>query len=213
MGYRLSFRPETSRWLLDKFAMGKANYWFAFFADFATAMFFLTWEVTVKGRHVPGAALGFGAGFVLWGLTEYVFHRWVYHQPEGIFGTGHTRHHTQAEVLIAMPWFMTTLTMLALWLFCSCVVNIPYFSCILAGWLVGFVWYSVVHHSHHHWSLRNPWIRRLKAYHRVHHHFPGCNYGVTMRMWDWVFGTVYRKAAPVSERVERVEAEAVLADA
>ena len=60
MEQRFVTTSDTRGWLLDKFAMGTANYWFAFFADFATAMFFLTWEVTVKGRHFPGAALGFG---------------------------------------------------------------------------------------------------------------------------------------------------------
>jgi sterol desaturase/sphingolipid hydroxylase (fatty acid hydroxylase superfamily) len=30
----------------------------------------------------------------------------------------------------------------------------------------------------------------------VHHHFPDHNYGVTMRFWDIVFGTVYRKPLP-----------------
>ncbi len=180
--------------------MGTANYWFAFFADFATAMFFLYWEVAIHHGN-PLVTVGmFGVGFVLWGLTEYVFHRWVYHQPKGIFGDGHRIHHTQAEVLIAMPWFMTTLTMFALWQLIGKKLGLPYFSSVLAGWLVGFVWYSLVHHSHHHWNIRSSWIRRLKAYHRVHHHFPNHNYGVTMRMWDFVFRTQYQKTVPGQTR-------------
>jgi 4-hydroxysphinganine ceramide fatty acyl 2-hydroxylase len=186
---------DTKGWLLDKFAMGTANYWFAFFADFATAMFFLGWEMGFLGRHFTGTAAAFFSGYLAWTLTEYVFHRWVYHQPNGIFGVGHNIHHAEAQVLIAMPWFMTTLTMFGLWQFFSRYLGIPYFSSVLAGWLVGFVWYSLVHHSHHHWNLRNGWIRRLKAYHRVHHQFPGFNYGVTLRFWDVIFRTSYRKSA------------------
>ena len=135
-------------------------------------------------------------GYLSWTLTEYIFHRWVYHQPQGIFGAGHSIHHTEAQVLIAMPWFMTTLTMFGLWQLISRYLGVPYFSSILAGWLVGFVWYSLVHHSHHHWTLRNGWIRKLKAYHRVHHHFPDYNFGVSMRYWDSIFGTKYRKPVP-----------------
>ncbi|HKP95425.1 MAG TPA: sterol desaturase family protein [Fibrobacteria bacterium] len=201
--------------------MGTANYWFAFIADFATALFFLAWDVTVKGYHPFWAATAFAAGFVIWGLTEYVFHRWVYHQAEGIFGAGHNIHHAEAQVLIAMPWFMTTLTMFGLWHFCSRVLGIPCFSSVLAGWLVGFVWYSLVHHSHHHWNLKVLWLRKLKAYHRVHHQFPGYNYGVTMRFWDVVFGTLYRKPGAPSQRlpsnrrlaVAEAAPEPVLADA
>jgi hypothetical protein len=192
----LNTTSETRGRLLERFAKGTANYWFAFFADFATAMFFLYWELAVNRGGVLTTVAMFGLGFVLWGLTEYVFHRWVYHQDEGIFGDGHRIHHTQADTLIAMPWFMTTMTMFILWYLAGQTLGIPYFSSILAGWLVGFVWYSLVHHSHHHWAIRGSWIRRLKAYHRVHHQFPDHNYGVTMRMWDIVFRTQYRK--PVS---------------
>lgn len=157
-------------------------------------MFFLYWEIMVKGGNSAFAALvAFPIGFMLWGLTEYIFHRWVYHQAEGIFGDGHRIHHTEAWVLIAMPWFMTTLTMFGLWHLSGRVLQIPYFSSILAGWLIGFVWYSVVHHSHHHWNIRSSWIRKLKAYHRIHHHFPEQNYGVTIKFWDLAFGTQYRK--------------------
>jgi sterol desaturase/sphingolipid hydroxylase (fatty acid hydroxylase superfamily) len=190
---------DTKGWLLDKFAMGTANYWFAFIADFATAMFFLTWEIGFQGRHAGSACMAFLAGYLAWTLTEYVFHRWVYHQANGIFGAGHNIHHTEAQVLIAMPWFMTTLTMFGLWQIFSRYLSVPYFSSILAGWLVGFVWYSLVHHSHHHWKIQNGWLRRLKAYHRVHHNFPESNFGVTLRFWDVVFNTTYRKPVPLSE--------------
>ncbi|MEO6097893.1 MAG: sterol desaturase family protein [Fibrobacteria bacterium] len=183
-------------------------------------MFFLYWELYVNHGRILTTVAMFVLGFVLWGLTEYVFHRWVYHQDEGIFGDGHRIHHTQAETLIAMPWFMTTMTMFILWYLAGHTLGIPYFSSVLAGWLVGFVWYSLVHHSHHHWAIRGSWIRRLKAYHRVHHQFPDHNYGVTMRMWDIVFRTQYRKsvsgqtrAMPPVEGFTESHREPALADA
>lgn len=193
MGQRVVTPSGANGWILARFAMGTVNYWFAFIADFTTALCFIVWDIAVRGYHPALASLAFFTGFILWGLTEYIFHRWVYHQAEGIFGEGHRIHHVKAEVLIAMPWFITTLTMFGLWQLCSRKLGIPYFSSLLAGWLIGFVWYSLVHHSHHHWNLRNVWIRKLKAFHRIHHQFPERNYGVTMRLWDTVFGTVYRK--------------------
>ena len=44
----------------------------------------------------------------------------------------------------------------------------------------------------HHWSPGGAWMRGLRAHHRVHHKFPDCNFGVTMRLWDDVFGTRFR---------------------
>ena len=193
---RLGFGVETRLKLLKTFTMGTMNYWFAFLADSCTALFFLAWEIA-RGLKPWEAAAAFATGWLAWGFTEYAFHRWVYHQPEGIFGEGHRIHHTEAEVLIAMPWFITTATMFTLWFAVSWHWRVPGFASLVAGWLAGFVWYSLVHHSHHHWNVRSGWARRLKAYHRVHHQFPGYNYGVTMRFWDVVFGTRYlRPSAP-----------------
>jgi sterol desaturase/sphingolipid hydroxylase (fatty acid hydroxylase superfamily) len=195
---RFIANPAKRDWLLEKYAKGKVNYWFTFCADSATAAFFLAWDFAHNGGRPAWPVVAFALGFVLWGLTEYVFHRWIYHQPEGIFGEGHRLHHEEPRTLLAMPWFLTTLTVFGLWHLMARYLGVPGFSSLLAGWLSGFVFYSLVHHSHHHWNVRNGWIRRLKAYHRVHHHFPGFNYGVTVRFWDTVFGTRYRKAAPMA---------------
>jgi sterol desaturase/sphingolipid hydroxylase (fatty acid hydroxylase superfamily) len=205
MRKRFETSADTKGWLLDTFAMGTANYWLAFVADFTTGLFFLGWDLA-HGASPLTVAGAFGIGFLLWGLTEYAFHRWIYHQPKGIFGEGHRIHHTEAERLIAMPWFITTSAMFAIWYLVSVRLGAQAFASIVAGWLVGFVWYSLVHHSHHHWNLGGGWVRRLKAYHRVHHHFPDHNYGVTMRFWDIVFGTQYRK--PVAARSESETAPA-----
>lgn len=193
----------TRSWLLNTFALGTANYWMAFLADFSTGVFFIAWDAAhgVSPLAVAGA---FGIGFLLWGLTEYAFHRWIYHQPKGIFGEGHRIHHAKAETLIAMPWFITTSVMFMIWYLVSLRLGVQAFATVVAGWLLGFVWYSLVHHSHHHWDIRNGWVRKLKAYHRIHHHFPDQNYGVTMRFWDFVFGTVYRK--PVADQPESAAA-------
>lgn len=184
----------AQRWGMNKFALGSGNYWFTFVADASSALFFLIWTFLQGSRPVT-VVLSAVVGYLLWGLSEYVFHRWIYHQPEGIFGEGHRIHHEKDQVLIAMPWFMTTGAVFALWYLISVKLALPLFSASLAGWLAGFVWYSLVHHSHHHWSLNGPVMRRLKAYHRVHHQFPEFNYGVTMRFWDAVFGTRYKRSA------------------
>jgi sterol desaturase/sphingolipid hydroxylase (fatty acid hydroxylase superfamily) len=187
--------------------MGSGNYWLTFVADSSTAAFFFVWDLT-HGIHPAAAAILAVGGFLLWGFTEYAFHRWVYHQPDGIFGDGHRIHHVDAEALIAMPWFITTATMFTLWYVAGRFGELHGFGSLAAGWLAGFVWYSLVHHSHHHWDIRFGWARRLKAYHRVHHQFPDRNYGVTLRIWDAVFGTRYRRQEPRPTEAAAVSATA-----
>ncbi len=193
MGKLGAFAPETRNWLLNNFALGTKNYWFTFVADSSTALFFMGWEMLAHPRHPGLVLLALVGGGGLWTLTEYIFHRWIYHQEDGIYGQGHRIHHTDDQAKIAMPWFMTTITVFALWYVASELLRIPYFSGVMSGWLAGFVYYSLVHHSHHHWNIPSSWFRRLKAYHRIHHQFPEYNFGVTMRFWDLVFGTRYKK--------------------
>jgi len=83
----------------------------------------------------------------------------------------------------------------SLWYLFAVTVGWSAFAGLQSGWLAGFVFYSLVHHSHHHWQTKSGWMRHLKAYHRIHHQFPDKNYGVTMRFWDWVFKTQYRRMA------------------
>lgn len=179
--------------ILDKVAKGEKNYWFTFVADSATVLFFLFWEIRFHDALLLHVAAAWSAGYIAWTLTEYCFHRWVYHLVPSIFRDGHAIHHEAPLTLIALPWIITTTVMASLWYLCSVVFHIPLVLAVLSGWLVGFVSYSLVHHGLHHWNLKSRWSRRLKAYHRIHHHFPDYNYGVTMSLWDRVFGTTYRK--------------------
>ena len=195
---------KSPSWVLKKFAMGRANYWIAFFVDGFTAAFFLTWDLWQANFAWDKAVLALCAGYALWTLTEYIFHRWVYHHATGIFGEGHQIHHDKDKSLIAMPWVITPIVMVGLWYFSAIVAQLPFFASLQAGWLIGFVFYSLVHHSHHHWNIQYGWFRRLKAYHRIHHHFPEYNYGVTLRFWDIVFHTRFKKRV-VDENVNGIQ--------
>jgi sterol desaturase/sphingolipid hydroxylase (fatty acid hydroxylase superfamily) len=88
-----------------------------------------------------------------------------------------------------MPWFVSAIAVFAVWFVVAIELHVPGFSGLLAGWMAGFVFYSWVHHAQHHWTLRTSWMRHLQAHHRIHHRFPDRNFGVTLRLWDDVFGT------------------------
>jgi sterol desaturase/sphingolipid hydroxylase (fatty acid hydroxylase superfamily) len=60
----------------------------------------------------------------------------------------------------------------------------------MAGVIVGYLSYEVIHYAIH----RVPWARRLLrplASHHLHHHYadPSRCFGVSSPLWDWVFRT------------------------
>ena len=193
MGKGLFLRSKNQKWWVTTFALGPRNYWLTYAADSSSALLCLAWEIGVRRSPLGYVALTGVSGYMAWGLSEYAFHRWLYHQPHGMLADGHRIHHEDPVVLIAMPWFMIPTTIFGLWYLCSVMLRLPFFAAGLAGWLAGSVWYGVVHHSHHHWAMRNPWLRTLRVSHRIHHQFPEWDFGVTTRLWDRVFGTRYRK--------------------
>ncbi|WP_445222268.1 sterol desaturase family protein [Bradyrhizobium sp. Pa8] len=124
------------------------------------------------------------AGFVLFTFTEYWVHRlplhaWLYHAR-------HERHHTHPREYVVFPIYYTPAV------FALAFFVMP--RAIFAGFVVGYVWFLVWHHLLHHAdmnSLPAP-IRRYALWHLAHHHDERCNFGITVPLWDFVFGT-YRR--------------------
>src|SRR5262249_24104713 len=61
---------------------------------------------------------------------------------------------------------------------------------VMVGVVVGYLAYEVIHYAMH----QVPWARRLLrplASHHLHHHSAAASrcYGVSSRLWDWVFRT------------------------
>jgi len=183
----------VSNGLVAKLAVGQGNYWLSYVVDASGVVFSLAWEIAIRRSSLRDVAVAMIAGFLLWGLFEYVFHRWIYHRPRSILGDAHRMHHDAPRTLLAMPWFITAATIFGLWYLGASLLRLPLFSAGIAGWLTGSAWYSVLHHSHHHWDIRSRWLRRLRTHHRIHHRLPDVNFGVTMRLWDSAFGTRYRR--------------------
>lgn len=181
-----------SPWLL-RLSESEANYWTAHIVDFTLMLFFLAWDAF--RLHVGGIEIAalFVAGIALWTFTEYAFHRWVYHLGFALARRGHERHHEDPTAHITMPWVVTPLVFLPLQQLVATGFGVRGFSAFLAGWFAGFLSYSILHHSLHHYQLRFAWYRHLQSQHRIHHAVPEVNFGVTMRYWDRVFGTEFRR--------------------
>jgi len=188
------------RWT-ERVSESKINYWATYAVDLSLATFFVAFDLRFSKVTVPVACLAFVVGVFAWTLTEYTFHRWMYHNV-GIALTreGHEKHHVDPKMYIAMPMFVTPLLFIPLQLLIGYHFGVRGFSAMLSGWFVGFVAYGLMHHSLHHYKLPFVWYRRMQAQHRIHHAFPETNYGVTMRFWDRAFGTAFAKRARVGQR-------------
>ncbi len=168
-----------------------------YFLDFAVYPLAIaaTWSVLVwddAARRLALLALLALLGLALWTLLEYLLHRLVLHEVPVIRDL-HETHHNEPRGLVGAPTMLSFALMLGL-------VFLPTWTLLSAGAaaglttgvMLGYLGYVTVHHWMHHWSTRHlPPLRRLKRHHALHHHrSESCNFGVTTRFWDRVFGTL-----------------------
>src|SRR5437763_14937674 len=89
----------------------------------------------------------FSVGAFTWTLTEYAFHRWVYHLGFAVTREGHERHHGDPTAYIAMPWFVTRILFLPIQQGIARGLAVHGFSSFIAGWFGGFFVYSFMNTS------------------------------------------------------------------
>ena len=182
---------ETS-WIL-RVSESEANYWATYVVDGAMMISFISWDAFRLGYSLLATSAMFVLGLAAWTLTEYAAHRWLYHWAPALTRSGHEKHHDDPLAHLAMPWFVTPILFLPPQLLIGGYYGVSGFSSFLGGWFFGFIAYSFMHHSLHHYKPNWAWFRHLQSQHRIHHAIPEKNYGVTMRFWDRVFGTEFVK--------------------
>ena len=148
--------------------------------------------------------LAFAVGFQLWGLAEYLLHRFAMHElhGKGIMSREHLEHHVTSSwgfsVIHLLSWAGMLLVGAILWVPLGALVGgLAVGITTAVGWAAGYFFYEYQHAVAH---LRGPsgrygrWLRK----HHFHHHFghPMANHGVTYSIWDKVFGTFPEEAGP-----------------
>lgn len=142
------------------------------------------------------AALGivglFLAGLAWWTLLEYVLHRWGFHRfPRGL-GARHMAHHAHLQDRrLAIAPLRTSIVGAALHAGIFFGLLGPAGAAPLAGLLVGYLAYEVVHFRAHFARPRTRSGRALRRHHMLHHFRDrDARFGVTTTFWDRVFGTL-----------------------
>jgi sterol desaturase/sphingolipid hydroxylase (fatty acid hydroxylase superfamily) len=121
----------------------------------------------------------FCCGLAAWTLAEYITHRFVLH---AIAPVRHGIHHARPRDAVDKIFWQVWLAFAVLYPIVG--------GAVMAGVLVAYAWYLLVHYCAHHNSAVLP-ASALK-HHLDHHRFANRNYGVTTRFWDRVFGTMLR---------------------
>lgn len=139
------------------------------------------------------------AGLLLWTITEYVLHRFVFHwKAKSRAGKYfvflfHGLHHDdpQDPTRLVMPPVPAILIVSFLWMIFGAVFPAKYIDVLMAYFLIGYLCYDYIHYATHHFAMTSTLGRYLRKYH-LQHHYAGeqSKYGVSSPLWDYIFQTV-----------------------
>jgi len=145
-----------------------------------------------RGELPAAAALAIvAAGFLLFTLIEYGFHRWLFHGRPGALERGHAKHHDEPLGYDALPFFLPPLIAVALTGAMTLLLGASAAALLVGSVAFGYAGYGVSHTAIHQLRFRRVLPRRWAALHHIHHHHPGHNFGVTTPLWDILLGTRY----------------------
>jgi len=136
-------------------------------------------------------------GVLLWTLTEYLIHRYIFHyEPKTRVGKRlhyviHGVHHdypNDARRLVMPPSISVPLAFLFYAIFLLIFGRVT--PAVFAGLVFGYVCYDMLHYATHHFAMkRGAWLW-LKQYHLRHHYKDDhVGYGISSPLWDYVFRT------------------------
>ena len=141
----------------------------------------------------------FIVGILVWTLTEYLLHRYVFHfNAKSKLGKRfvfmfHGLHHDdpQDPTRLVMPPVPAILIVSVLWQIVALVVPSQFMNVFMANFLIGYLCYDYIHYATHHFPMTSPIGKYLRKYH-LQHHYSGeaSKYGVSNPLWDYIFGTV-----------------------
>jgi sterol desaturase/sphingolipid hydroxylase (fatty acid hydroxylase superfamily) len=179
-------KDSTKTLMLKVMAMG---YWSDFYVYPVVVLALMVLSVWRLHVHTLFALFVFVCGFLLWGISEYFTHRYLFHHAP-LFKVGHGEHHNRPKAHLGTPTFMT----LTIYVICASLLGLwtgfGFASCLLAGFLTGYYGYVVCHHIVHNWKIKpGTFLYRYKKFHDIHHYEQEVNFGVSWLIWDRVFGT------------------------
>ncbi|MET6995871.1 sterol desaturase family protein [Chitinophaga defluvii] len=154
------------------------------------------------------------AGLLIWTLSEYVLHRFVFHfVPKAkwalrihfIFHGVHHDYPRDAKRLV-MPPSASIPMALILYFFFDALLPENMIYAFFTGFIIGYLVYDMVHYALHHANFKSRFWKNLKKHHMLHHYSePTKGYGVSSPLWDLIFRSDFDKKQPAAEKQETVD--------
>ncbi|MBB6270370.1 sterol desaturase/sphingolipid hydroxylase (fatty acid hydroxylase superfamily) [Pedobacter cryoconitis] len=180
---------------------------------FIPVIAFLIWKAFVD---IQMSFLGFAGwlvlGLFIWTITEYIMHRYIFHfYPSSKIGKRihfifHGVHHdypNDAKRLVMPPSASIPMALALYFLFLYILPAGTIFA-FFAGFLIGYLFYDMVHYALHHANFKSPFWKKLKQHHMLHHYSDSTKgYGVSSAIWDKVLGSDFIKK--VNDRPDTAE--------
>jgi sterol desaturase/sphingolipid hydroxylase (fatty acid hydroxylase superfamily) len=179
-------------------------------------LFFL-WRGIVEARN--GVAwyvlpIGVFVGWFIWTFVEYTMHRFIFHyhpsteRLKRVFFMVHGVHHAQPMCrtrLVMPPALSVPLALGFFGLFRLIVISAlgaeNWFNPVFTGFIGGYLVYDLMHYNLHHSRIKSGAFFSLRKHHLRHHgRCDFLRFGVTMPLWDHVFGTM-----PQSDCAEEIK--------
>lgn len=183
--------PHPYRDRIREFSSSVFNYWFGYVSN----LFLVGWlisrafddgQIQISVATFTGFAMG---GLLLWTLSEYVLHKFLYHELESPLKIGHDLHHAEPHSLLGVPWWITAIAVVGLYYGLASFLDPARTGVILAFAWLGYIGYCFLHHAIHHFRWQTRWFISLRRHHLLHHARHDVNWGVTSDLWDRVFRT------------------------
>lgn len=135
-------------------------------------------------------------GVVVWTLTEYLMHRFLFHIRPGKFqymihGVHHEFPRDKERLMMPpLPGLILIMLFFGFWY----IFFHSYTHAFMSGFLGGYLAYTYIHYIVHTHKpvkgLKFLWSHHLKHHNPVHHDKA---FGVSSPIWDYVFGTMPKK--------------------
>ena len=163
--------------------------------------FALYYGITTTPTSFLTAALLVIGGFFAFTLVEYLMHRYLYHMlptnkvKDKIQYTIHGVHHDypKDKDRLALPPFVTGLYAVILYYVFTFIMG-DYALYFLPGFLVGYALYLGVHYVVHAYQPPKNFLKFLWVNHAIHHYKdPDVAFGVSLPLWDYIFGTAPKR--------------------
>lgn len=143
----------------------------------------------------------FGSGLLIFSLTEYLMHRFIYHmKADGhrlrrLQYLMHGVHHDypKDKSRLAMPPVVSVIVAALLFSITYQILGEFTFA-FLPGFILGYSSYLFVHYIVHAYRPPKNSFRTLWIHHSIHHYKDASRaFGVSSPLWDYVFGTMPEK--------------------